>query len=83
VRAELAADSGSITLTLPSGEEWRFAAERGAIGFEESIFFAAPGGAMLTNQIVLHGTLSESETLNWSFLRLRPVQGGASSPPRG
>jgi uncharacterized heparinase superfamily protein len=84
-RAELAADSASVKLVLPSGEEWRFAAERGAIGLEESIFFAAPGGAMLTNQIVLHGTVSESETLNWSLLRLPSGAGGemagASAPP--
>jgi uncharacterized heparinase superfamily protein len=79
VRAELSADTGQVLLTLPSGEEWRFEAAGRPIDLEESIFFAAPGGAMATTQIVLRGELAENEGASWSFSRLKPIEDGAAS----
>ena len=67
VRAECDDDRKGVLLTLPSGERWRFEAEGRAIGLEESIFFAAPGGARQTTQIVLRERLVENERLGWSF----------------
>ncbi len=75
VRAEPDANAGGVLLTLPSGEQWRFEAEGRAAHLEESIFFASPGGAMATIQIVLEGELVENEGLNWSFHRLTPAEG--------
>jgi uncharacterized heparinase superfamily protein len=77
VQAEASPDLRSVRLELQSGEEWRFDVARGVLALEESVFFAAPGGAMLTNQIVLHRTLADAEPLNWSFTRA-PVEGGAA-----
>jgi uncharacterized heparinase superfamily protein len=82
VQAEASPDLRSVRLELPSGEEWRFDVARGVLALEESVFFAAPGGAMLTNQIVLHRTLADAEPLNWSFTRA-PVEGGAAGLPNG
>ena len=48
----IGAGPGSVVLTLPSGEEWRFEFAGRAVTLEESIFFAAPGGARPTTQIV-------------------------------
>jgi uncharacterized heparinase superfamily protein len=79
VQAAAAADSRSVLLSTPSGEQWWFNAERGAVALEESIFFAAPGGAMLTNQIVLRGALADSEPINWSFTRVQSAEGGAAA----
>ena len=79
VRADADAEAGRVLLTLPSGEEWRFEAEGRAISLEESIFFAAPGGARPTAQIVLQGKLAENECFNWSFRRSRAADDAASS----
>ena len=69
VRAALDPDAGQVLLTSPSGEEWWFDGAGRPISLEESIFFAAPGGAIATTQIVLRGALAENECLNWSFAR--------------
>jgi uncharacterized heparinase superfamily protein len=65
-------------LALPSGEEWRFEAEGRPAVVEESIFFAAPGGARPTLQIVVKGALAENEAIAWSFRRLEPAEAAAS-----
>jgi uncharacterized heparinase superfamily protein len=72
VRAARDEDGRSVLLAAPSGEEWRFEAEGRPIDLEESIFFAAPGGARPTTQIVLGGTLAEGERFGWSFTRVSP-----------
>ncbi len=77
VRAEMGGESGSIVLTLPSGEEWRFEATGSAIGLEESIFFAAPGGARPTTQIVLQTGVVENAPIRWSFRCSRPAGAAA------
>jgi uncharacterized heparinase superfamily protein len=79
VRAELDAESGQVFLKSPSGEEWWFEAAGRPINLEESIFFAAPGGAMATTQIVLRGALAENECLNWSFTRSTSMEEAAAS----
>jgi uncharacterized heparinase superfamily protein len=82
VRAEAGADPGQATLILPSGEEWRFEAGGRPIVLEESVFFANPGGAVTTTQIVLRGDLIENECLNWSFTRSTASGAKDSHQPR-
>jgi uncharacterized heparinase superfamily protein len=77
VRATRDDDARSVLLASPSGEEWRFEAEGRPINLEESIFFAAPGGAQPTWQIVLEGALVDGERLGWSFSRVKPASGAA------
>jgi|HubBroStandDraft_6_1064221.scaffolds.fasta_scaffold66033_2 uncharacterized heparinase superfamily protein len=86
VRAELSTDSGQVLLKSPSGEEWWFEAAGRPISLEESIFFAAPGGATATTQIVLRDAVTENECLNWSFTRSKsmedPAASGSDGPPQ-
>jgi uncharacterized heparinase superfamily protein len=72
VRVEPDAETGHVFLLLPSGEEWRFASDGRPIEIEESIFFAAPGGARPTLQLVLRGNLIENEAFHWYLDRSRP-----------
>ena len=83
VRAELDPDSGQVLLTSPSGEEWWFEGAGRPISLEESIFFAAPGGAIATTQIVLRGALAEDECLNWSFTRSMSMEDAAAAGSAG
>jgi uncharacterized heparinase superfamily protein len=78
VRAEPAAEPGHVVLILPSGEEWRFEAAGSAVNLEESIFFAAPGGARPTIQIVLQAGLVENAPIRWSFSRSKAASAAAS-----
>lgn len=82
LRAEPGAELGHAVLILPSGEEWRFEAAGRAIDLEESIFFAAPGGARPTIQIVLQANLTENERISWSFSRSK-LTGAAASEADG
>ncbi len=76
VRAELAAEPGGVVLITPSGEQWRFEVAEGAVALEESIFFAAPGGAQPTMQIVLRSGLVANAPIRWSFTRFKPPATG-------
>ena len=78
LRAQADVAAEQVVLTTPSGEEWRFEAAGRAIDLEESIFFAAPGGARPTMQIVLQGALIENERINWSFSRSKLASAAAS-----
>jgi uncharacterized heparinase superfamily protein len=71
VRVEPDAETGHVFLVLPSGEEWRFASDGLPVEVEESIFFAAPGGARPTVQLVLRAILAENETIRWFLDRAR------------
>jgi uncharacterized heparinase superfamily protein len=73
VRALRADDGRSMLLVPASGEEWRFEAEGRTINLEESIFFAAAGGAQATVQMVIDGALADGERLGWSFRRAGPA----------
>ena len=73
VRARMGAGSASVILTLPSGEEWRFEVADRAVTLEESIFFAAPGGARPTTQIVAPASLRDDAPVRWSFRRAAPA----------
>jgi len=77
VRAEAAAEPGHVVLNLPSGEQWRFEAAGNAANLEESIFFAAPGGARPTTQIVLQAGLIANAPIRWSFSRSKPAGAAA------
>ena len=72
-------ESGTqVSLTLSSGEEWRFEADGRPIDLEESIFFAAPGGPRPTVQLVLREGVAEDQRINWSFSRSRSAAAAPS-----
>jgi uncharacterized heparinase superfamily protein len=73
VRVDRDEKATEVLLTLPSGEEWRFEAGQRRIDLEESIFFAAPGGARPTVQIVLQDHLMENLSIAWTFTRLGAI----------
>lgn len=62
-------DAQSLLLHLGNGETVLFEAEGVSPQLEESIFFAAQGGARKCAQIVLRGAMSHPEA-NWSFRRM-------------
>jgi len=59
----------AIELQLANGEALIFEAEGVWPQIEESIFFAAPGGARKCLQIVLRGKAAPGAELRWSFQR--------------
>lgn len=67
-----ALDAG-VDVALPSGETLIFEAEGALPQLEESIFFAAPGGARKCVQIVLRGKAAAGAEVSWSFRRVRAV----------
>ncbi|MGD9541938.1 MAG: heparinase II/III family protein, partial [Methylocystis sp.] len=60
---------GAIELTLANGEILIFEAQGAVPEVEDSIFFAAPGGARKCAQIVLRGTAVAGAEIAWSFRR--------------
>jgi len=73
-------DGFGAELTLPSGQRLIFEASAPAT-LEESVFFAAPGGARATTQIVLTGRADTATRLRWSFSKASEseVDAGASA----
>lgn len=59
-----------VEIELASGEALIFEAEGGLPAVEESIFFAASGGARKCLQIVLRGKAAAGTELRWSFQRV-------------
>ncbi len=68
---------GAIELTLANGEILLFEAQGVAPEVEDSIFFAAPGGARKCAQIVLRGTAAAGAEIAWRFRR----RAGGRVPP--
>lgn len=68
----------AIDLRLANGERVVFEAEGIEPEIEESIFFAAPGGARKCAQIALRGMATPGVEIAWSFRRLRA---GEAVPP--
>jgi uncharacterized heparinase superfamily protein len=63
-------DPDGVTLVTAAREQWRFAAEGRAVALEETIFFAAPGRPRRSTQMVVHGTLGDSQRLAWSLVKI-------------
>jgi uncharacterized heparinase superfamily protein len=76
VVARLRRDGFGVDLTLPSGARLVFEASQPA-ALEESVFFATPGGARATTQIVLSGEGGPATRLRWSFSK--PSQAGEAA----
>lgn len=68
-RVRAVALDDAVELQLPDGETVIFEAESVWPQIEESIFFAAPGGARKCAQIVLRGKAAPGAELRWSFQR--------------
>jgi uncharacterized heparinase superfamily protein len=76
VRVTLCLD-GAVELNLANGEILDFEAQGVSLEVEDSIFFAAPGGARKCAQIVLRGAAAAGVEIAWSFRR----RAGAPVPP--
>ena len=71
VTASLAQNEESVLLRLRDGEGWRFRAEGGAVGLQESVYLGFRGRPRRTHQIVVTGAKrSGTATVKWAFSRL-------------
>lgn len=71
VAASLAQNEESVLLRLRDGEGWRFRAEGGAVGLQESVYLGFRGRPRRTHQIVVAGAKrSGRATVKWAFTRL-------------
>ncbi|AZG77040.1 heparinase II/III family protein [Methylocystis rosea] len=70
---------GAIELTLADGEILIFESQDLTPEIEDSIFFAAPGGARKCAQIIVRGAAAPGAEIAWSFRR----RAGAQVPPGG
>nr|WP_244642869.1 heparinase II/III family protein [Camelimonas fluminis] len=72
-------DGMAVSLRLPDGQFWRFEAPGHVVHIEESVWFAAPGGARASRQLVIDMTAPErtaSTEIAWRFVR-EGWEGGA------
>ena len=71
VTASLAQNEESVLLRLRDKEGWRFRAEGGAVGLQESVYLGFRGRPRRTHQIVVTGAKrSGTATVKWAFSRL-------------
>ena len=71
VTASLAQNEESVLLRLRDGEGWRFRAEGGAVGLQESVYLGFRGRPRRTSQIVITGAKrGGTATVKWAFNRL-------------
>ena len=73
VRASVVQDRSAVLLRLPTGRGWRFRAEGGEIGLEESVYLGVPGAIRRTEQVVVSGPLhGRGAVVKWSLRREPP-----------
>jgi len=73
-------DGMAVSLRLPDGQFWRFEAPGHVAHIEESVWFAAPGGARASRQLVIDMTAPErtaSTEIAWRFVREGREDGGS------
>ena len=71
VTASLAQNEESVLLRLRDGDGWRFRAEGGVVGLQESVYLGFRGRPRRTLQIVVTGAKgSGAATLKWAFVRV-------------
>lgn len=72
VQSEYEDEGKAVGLVLPNGQRWRFEAGGHKTRIEESVWFAAPGGAKASRQIVIDMAAPErsaSTEVSWKFFR--------------
>ena len=70
IGVSLTEGGSAVLLRLPSGVGWRFLADGGAIGLEESIYAGRPNTLRRCSQIVVSGPLDDSRTtVKWALHR--------------
>jgi uncharacterized heparinase superfamily protein len=69
VQASLQSDGEAVLLRLPSGQNWRFRAEGGALALEESVYMGG-GEPKRTEQIVLNGDESSPQQVKWAITKI-------------
>lgn len=65
-------DGQAVALRLPDGQVWRFEAPGHVVHIEESVWFAAPGGARASRQLVVDMMAQERSAaaeIAWCFMR--------------
>ncbi len=71
VSASMAQNEASVLLRLRDGEGWRFRAEGGVVGLQESVYLGFHRRPRRTQQIVITGAVSNgAATIKWAFSRL-------------
>ena len=78
VRAEMAADGGSVMLKLRNGETWKISSNAPETKIEESFFLADARGPQPTSQVVLGGVMGEASEVRivWNIERMAEGGGG-------
>jgi uncharacterized heparinase superfamily protein len=78
VRAEMAADGGSVMLKLRNGETWKVSSNAPETKIEESFFLADARGPQPTSQVVLGGVMGEASEVRivWNIERIAEGGGG-------
>jgi uncharacterized heparinase superfamily protein len=75
VQAMAAQDGRSVVLRLPKGGGWRLRSAGAALALEPSVYLGQPGQIRRSQQIVLSGSLAESETVvKWALQRLESAR---------
>lgn len=75
IKLTLASNGAAIALETPNGANLLFEASGLPLAIEESIFFAAPEGPRLCEQIVIYGASADIDEIDWSFTLLpNPTQ---------
>jgi uncharacterized heparinase superfamily protein len=69
VKATRSAGGRSVVLELPDGETWQFDTDGLEAEIEESILLSNTRGNRKTSQIVIHGRVQQSPTVNWQMHR--------------
>ena len=75
VQAMAAQDGRSVVLRLPKGGGWRLRSAGAGLALEPSVYLGQPGQIRRSQQIVLSGSLAESETVvKWALQRLESAR---------
>jgi uncharacterized heparinase superfamily protein len=72
VGAELHEDGSAATLTLADGQGWTMTAGGAPILIEESVFFAAPDGPRMSQQLAIHLDVRQAASVQWRLERRQP-----------
>jgi uncharacterized heparinase superfamily protein len=61
------ADIHSVIIRTPGGKSWSFTCETHPVTIEESVFLAAPGGLLNTQQLVIKAKVKPGDSILWSL----------------
>ncbi len=82
VKANRLGEGQGVMLLLPNKDVWTFHAGADKVDVEESVYLGGSEGPRRSVQIVVHGTLGETQRIAWTFTRT-PAPAPAEPRPRG